>query len=184
MASLREVVVLGSTGSIGTQAIDVVRRDPDRFRVVGLAAGGAMWICWPRRPSSCGSRSSRLRGRALPRTSAGVLCRGAAPRLPRGRLPVPKLLAGPDARRRSWRRGRATSSSTASPARSAWRPPWPRSTAGRPAGAGQQGVADRRRSAGEGARGGPGQIVPVDSEHSALAQCLRGGARDEVGGWC
>jgi 1-deoxy-D-xylulose-5-phosphate reductoisomerase len=27
---------------------------------------------------------------------------------------------------------------------------------------------------------GPGQIVPVDSEHSALAQCLRGGARDEV----
>ena len=26
----------------------------------------------------------------------------------------------------------------------------------------------------------PGQIVPVDSEHSALAQCLRGGAPDEV----
>jgi 1-deoxy-D-xylulose-5-phosphate reductoisomerase len=26
----------------------------------------------------------------------------------------------------------------------------------------------------------PGQLVPVDSEHSALAQCLRGGARDEV----
>jgi 1-deoxy-D-xylulose-5-phosphate reductoisomerase len=27
---------------------------------------------------------------------------------------------------------------------------------------------------------GPGQIVPVDSEHSALAQCLRAGAPDEV----
>ncbi|MEI4426625.1 1-deoxy-D-xylulose-5-phosphate reductoisomerase, partial [Streptococcus agalactiae] len=26
----------------------------------------------------------------------------------------------------------------------------------------------------------PGQIVPVDSEHSALAQCLRGGRADEV----
>ncbi len=26
----------------------------------------------------------------------------------------------------------------------------------------------------------PGQIVPVDSEHSALAQCLRGGRREEV----
>ena len=26
----------------------------------------------------------------------------------------------------------------------------------------------------------PGQIVPVDSEHSALAQCLRGGSRAEV----
>ncbi|MFD0804436.1 1-deoxy-D-xylulose-5-phosphate reductoisomerase, partial [Streptomonospora algeriensis] len=36
----REVVILGSTGSIGTQAIEVVTADPDRFRVVGLAAGG------------------------------------------------------------------------------------------------------------------------------------------------
>ncbi|HEY6738660.1 MAG TPA: 1-deoxy-D-xylulose-5-phosphate reductoisomerase, partial [Actinopolymorphaceae bacterium] len=38
---MREIVVLGSTGSIGTQAVDVVRRNPDRFRVVGLAAGGS-----------------------------------------------------------------------------------------------------------------------------------------------
>ncbi len=30
------------------------------------------------------------------------------------------------------------------------------------------------------ARAKPGQIVPVDSEHSALAQCLRGGRADEV----
>ena len=29
-------------------------------------------------------------------------------------------------------------------------------------------------------RAAPGQIVPVDSEHSALAQCLRGGRADEV----
>src|SRR5438046_9342084 len=36
----REVVILGSTGSIGTQALDIVRRNPDRFRVVALAAGG------------------------------------------------------------------------------------------------------------------------------------------------
>ncbi|NKY39605.1 1-deoxy-D-xylulose-5-phosphate reductoisomerase, partial [Cellulomonas septica] len=38
--SERSVVILGSTGSIGTQAIDVVRRNPDGFRVVGLSAGG------------------------------------------------------------------------------------------------------------------------------------------------
>ncbi|MDP9418129.1 MAG: 1-deoxy-D-xylulose-5-phosphate reductoisomerase, partial [Actinomycetota bacterium] len=37
----RAVVVLGSTGSIGTQALDVVRRNPARFRAVALAAGGA-----------------------------------------------------------------------------------------------------------------------------------------------
>jgi 1-deoxy-D-xylulose-5-phosphate reductoisomerase len=38
--SQRSVVVLGSTGSVGTQALDVVRRSAGRFRVVGLAAGG------------------------------------------------------------------------------------------------------------------------------------------------
>ena len=35
------VVILGSTGSIGTQGLDVISRHPDRFDVVGLAAGGA-----------------------------------------------------------------------------------------------------------------------------------------------
>ena len=37
---MRELVLLGSTGSIGTQAIDIVRRNPGRFRVVALGAGG------------------------------------------------------------------------------------------------------------------------------------------------
>ena len=36
---MRTLIILGSTGSIGTQALDVVRRNPDRFRVVGLSAG-------------------------------------------------------------------------------------------------------------------------------------------------
>lgn len=35
------VVILGSTGSIGTQGLDVIRRHPERFDVTGLAAGGA-----------------------------------------------------------------------------------------------------------------------------------------------
>ncbi|NDH19600.1 MAG: 1-deoxy-D-xylulose-5-phosphate reductoisomerase, partial [Actinobacteria bacterium] len=38
---MRRVVILGSTGSIGTQALDVIRRSPERFTVVGLAASGA-----------------------------------------------------------------------------------------------------------------------------------------------
>ncbi|NUP81004.1 MAG: 1-deoxy-D-xylulose-5-phosphate reductoisomerase, partial [Nonomuraea sp.] len=38
--TLRSVVVLGSTGSIGTQALDVIAANPDGFRVAGLAAGG------------------------------------------------------------------------------------------------------------------------------------------------
>ncbi|MFC6344622.1 1-deoxy-D-xylulose-5-phosphate reductoisomerase, partial [Nocardioides hankookensis] len=36
----RDIVILGSTGSIGTQALEIVRANPDRFRVVGLTAGG------------------------------------------------------------------------------------------------------------------------------------------------
>lgn len=36
---MRSFVVLGSTGSVGTQALDVVRRNPDRFKVMGLSAG-------------------------------------------------------------------------------------------------------------------------------------------------
>jgi 1-deoxy-D-xylulose-5-phosphate reductoisomerase len=36
----RGVVILGSTGSIGTQALDVISRHPDEYRVVALAAGG------------------------------------------------------------------------------------------------------------------------------------------------
>ncbi|MBV9485096.1 MAG: hypothetical protein JO246_03490, partial [Frankiaceae bacterium] len=39
-AVTRDVVILGSTGSVGTQAIDIARRNRDRFRIVGLAAGG------------------------------------------------------------------------------------------------------------------------------------------------
>ena len=40
MTSPRTVVVLGSTGSIGTQALEVLGRNSGAFRVVGLAAGG------------------------------------------------------------------------------------------------------------------------------------------------
>jgi 1-deoxy-D-xylulose-5-phosphate reductoisomerase len=35
----RRLTILGSTGSIGRQALDVVRRYPDRFEIVGLSAG-------------------------------------------------------------------------------------------------------------------------------------------------
>ena len=37
---MRSVTILGSTGSIGTQALDVIRRNPERFKAVGLSAAG------------------------------------------------------------------------------------------------------------------------------------------------
>ncbi len=39
MDDVKRLSLLGSTGSIGTQTLDVVRKHPDRFRVVALAAG-------------------------------------------------------------------------------------------------------------------------------------------------
>ena len=38
-AKVKRLVVLGSTGSIGRQTLDIVRALPERFRIVGLAAG-------------------------------------------------------------------------------------------------------------------------------------------------
>src|SRR5271157_1473577 len=37
--SVKKLVILGSTGSIGQQTLDVVRTHPDKFKIIGLAAG-------------------------------------------------------------------------------------------------------------------------------------------------
>jgi 1-deoxy-D-xylulose-5-phosphate reductoisomerase len=39
MAAVKKIAILGSTGSIGTQALDVIARYPERFEVAALAAG-------------------------------------------------------------------------------------------------------------------------------------------------
>jgi len=36
---MKRLAILGSTGSIGANTLDIVRRFPDRFQVVGLSAG-------------------------------------------------------------------------------------------------------------------------------------------------
>jgi 1-deoxy-D-xylulose-5-phosphate reductoisomerase len=36
---MREIVILGSTGSIGVQALEIVAANPDKFRVIALASG-------------------------------------------------------------------------------------------------------------------------------------------------
>ena len=46
---MRTVAVLGATGSIGTQTLDLLRRYPDRFRAVALA-GGSRADIWPEEP--------------------------------------------------------------------------------------------------------------------------------------
>ena len=43
---MKKIVVLGSTGSIGTQSLDVIRREPEKLSLLALAAaiGG---LCLP-----------------------------------------------------------------------------------------------------------------------------------------
>ena len=36
---MKAITLLGSTGSIGTQTLDIVAQNPDLFEIVGLAAG-------------------------------------------------------------------------------------------------------------------------------------------------
>ena len=36
---MKRLIILGSTGSIGTQALDIVRANPDKYTVTALAAG-------------------------------------------------------------------------------------------------------------------------------------------------
>ena len=56
---MRSVTLLGSTGSIGTQAIDVIGRNPDRFRVDALSAGGADLPLLARQAATSASAPSR-----------------------------------------------------------------------------------------------------------------------------
>jgi 1-deoxy-D-xylulose-5-phosphate reductoisomerase len=165
------VVVLGATGSIGTQAIEVVTAHPDRFEVVGLAAGrdGAD-------ARRAGRRSRRAAGRG--RDPCAAALRAQAPR-PRGaRRTRAATLASADA-------DLVVNGITGAVGLAADLG----GAGGRdPRRAGQQGVlivgGDLVVAAAERAGGRESHLIPVDSEHSALAQCLRGGRRDEVAGWC
>jgi len=90
--SRRDVVLLGSTGSIGTQAIDVVTQAPDRFRVIAVAAGGSDIAL-------LAEQAARLRVRAVGLSRADAaeeLDRRIAAIWPRG-TPKPEVHAGPGA---------------------------------------------------------------------------------------
>ena len=39
ISPVKAITLLGSTGSIGTQTLDIVEHHPDKFRLVGIAAG-------------------------------------------------------------------------------------------------------------------------------------------------
>jgi 1-deoxy-D-xylulose-5-phosphate reductoisomerase len=94
----RAVVLLGSTGSVGTQALDIVRANPDRFRVVGLAAGGERPDVLAAQALEFGVEAVAI-GRATAAEDVQLALYAEASRrgYARGEFALPKLLTGPDA---------------------------------------------------------------------------------------
>jgi len=162
----RSVVLLGSTGSIGTQAVDVITRNPDRFRVVGLSAGGGDVPLLVRQARELG-------------VSVVAVADPAAGEPLRDALPGVEVLVGPGASTELAGRGAdvvlngVTGSVGLGPTLAALE-------------AGSTLALANKESLVVGgrlvhaARQRPDQIVPVDSEHSAIAQALRGGTHAEV----
>jgi 1-deoxy-D-xylulose-5-phosphate reductoisomerase len=174
----REVVILGSTGSIGTQALDIVRRNPGRFRVVALAAGGGQ-------PEVLASQAAEF-GVAV----VAVASPAAAPAVQDALRSYlyrtdqaasggpPQVLSGPDAVSEvaAWPCDVVLNGVTGA---AGLRATLAALDAGR-----VLALANKESLIIGGplvtSRAKPGQIVPVDSEHSTIAQCLRAGRDSEV----
>lgn len=142
---MRRVIVLGSTGSIGTQALDVIRANPERFEVVGLSAF---------------SRAEEMRARAAEFEVEHVAVGAAEAEQLVADVEADVVLNG------------ITGSVGLGPTLAAL-------SAGRTLALANKeslivgGELVTRVAV-------PGQIVPVDSEHSAIAQALRSGTPAEV----
>ena len=195
----REVVILGSTGSIGTQALDIVRRNPGRFRVVALAAGGGNPGLLARQAAEFGVAAVAVASpAAVPEVQAALrsfssrtseVARPAYPSAPSPHHQShphpqshphlhPQVLAGPDAvsELAAWPCDVVLNGVTGAAGLQA-------TLAALDAGR-VLALANKESLIVGGplvtSRAKPGQIVPVDSEHSTIAQCLRAGRDSEV----
>lgn len=166
----KNIVILGSTGSIGTQALDIVARMPGRFRVVGLAANnnverlaeqanthGAGDVCIGDGPGLADALGARLAGRNT-RVHAGVEGMCALATLPEADLVVVAVAGAIGIR-----------------------PTHAALSAGKDIALASKEVLV---AAGEHtmrlARETGAAILPIDSEHSALFQCIQGAPPNSV----
>jgi 1-deoxy-D-xylulose-5-phosphate reductoisomerase len=156
-----KTLVLGSTGSIGTQALEVIAANPDRFELVGLAAGGANPDLLARQRAETGVTNIAVADQRTAQTLGDV------------------TYDGPDAVTRLIENTEADVVLNALVGALGLQPTLTALASGaRLALANKESLIAGGSLVLQAAR--PGQIVPVDSEHSALAQCLRGGSADEV----
>ena len=142
---MRRVIILGSTGSIGTQALEVIAANPDRFELVGLAAGKNTELLEKQKAQF--KVTNAVLGAAettklVENTDADVVINGIT-----GSIGLAPTLA-------TLRTGKSLAL------------------------ANKESLIVGGRLVTQAATAG--QIIPVDSEHSALAQCLLGGKKDEV----
>src|SRR6478736_3419722 len=142
---MRRVLILGSTGSIGTQALDVVRANPRRFEVVGLAAGS------DRQKLSAQADEFDVEYTALGAVEAEQLVRDVEADVVLNGI-TGSVGLGPTLAALEMGRTLALANKESLIV------------------GGDLVTAIAR----------PRQIVPVDSEHSAIAQALRSGAPEEV----
>ena len=155
------VLILGSTGSIGTQALEVIAANPDRFEVVGLAAGGGNAELLAAQRAQTGVTDIAVADPAAADWIGDV------------------TFAGPDAATRLVENTGADVVLNALVGALGLRP----TLAALRSGA-RLALANKESLVAGGPlvlkAAAPGQIVPVDSEHSAMAQCLRSGTAGEV----
>jgi 1-deoxy-D-xylulose-5-phosphate reductoisomerase len=176
---VRDVVILGSTGSIGTQALEVIAERRDDFRVIGLAAGGgnidllARQVLDTRPAAVAVARATAVQDLQLA-LYAAVKERGWNA----GEAALPTILAGPDAATElaAYDCDVVLNGITGSAGLGATLATLAKGTT--LALANKESLVIGGRLVTDAAA--EGQIVAVDSEHSAIAQCLRAGRRDEV----
>src|SRR2546430_10211049 len=167
---MRSVTILGSTGSIGTQALDVVRRHPDRFRVVGLGAATSHELL-----------VGQVREFMPPLVA--IADEDAAVELKEhlSGLRGVDILSGPEAMERLARESEADMVLNAMVGAVGLAPSLAVLQSGKVlALANKESLVVGGELVMDLVKGEPDRLVPVDSEHSALAQCLRGERRDDL----
>jgi 1-deoxy-D-xylulose-5-phosphate reductoisomerase len=172
----RDIILLGSTGSIGTQAADIISRNPDLFRLTAIAAGGGHPEQLARQAVELGVEVVAVASpAAVPDVRAALAAAGSADG---ARRKLPEVIAGPDAIADLAARpcdvvlNAVTGAVGLAATLAALRAGRVLALANK-----ESLIMGGPLVAGIAA---PGQIVPVDSEHSAIAQCLRGGRATEV----
>ncbi|MGC3907042.1 1-deoxy-D-xylulose-5-phosphate reductoisomerase [Corynebacterium propinquum] len=163
----RTVVVVGSTGSIGTQALEVIADNPDKFELVGLAAGGS-------RPELLCQQARQF---AISAEFLAVADKAAAQKM--SQEFGENIASGPDAAATLCAAAHADVVLNAMDGSRGL----PVTLAALSAGS-TLALANKESLVAGGRwvleQAAEGQIVPVDSEHSAMAQALRSGRRQEL----